>query len=96
MKQEIEGSELFNIFLSIWSPIQDPLGPLSPQESKGLVRARLDTLPPGIVLPQPLVDCILDLGEDRPYTLNSVGQRVFELWQADPSISPEEIQRQIG
>jgi hypothetical protein len=66
-------SPFFNIFQTI------PLASLTPEESRRLVITQLDQA--GADLPPFAVNCILELGDNRPYHLQRSGHIAFQLWQ---------------
>jgi hypothetical protein len=66
-------SPFFNIFQTI------PLESLTPEESHRLIITQLDQA--SVDLPPLAVNCILELGDNRPYRLQRAGHIAFQLWQ---------------
>lgn len=90
---QVEGSPFFNIFFPIGRPDSNPLGELDPQESRRLVQNLLNRS--GIHLPEPVIECILELGHNTPYKLKYVGRIAVELWNQQAETAPGELCRQI-
>jgi hypothetical protein len=67
------GSPFFNIFQQI------PIGSFTDEESRQLVVTLLDSV--GAQFPEPVVDFILELGQNAPYRLQRAGYVAFQLWQ---------------
>ena len=78
-------SPFFNMFLPVVGA-SDPLGPMDPQESQNLV-VELMALG-GVQVSEPVVECILELGKNRPYLLKRAGRIAFRLWQNRGHIEP--------
>lgn len=87
-------SVFFNMFLLIGSPTTDCFGSLDPTESRALVQTPLDQSE--IKLDKSIIDYILELGENRPYSLKRAGLIAVDLWLSDPGMEPESHRLQIG
>jgi hypothetical protein len=68
-----EASPFFNIFQPI------TLGPFTVAESQQLVVTSLEGA--GARFPRPVIDSILELGNNEPYNLQRAGHAAFEVWQ---------------
>jgi AAA+ ATPase superfamily predicted ATPase len=67
------GSPFFNIFQQI------PIGSFTSEESRQLVVTLLDSA--GAQFPEPVIDFILELGQNAPYRLQLAGYVAFQVWQ---------------
>jgi hypothetical protein len=88
------GSPYYNMFYQRGSSASDLFGPLEPQESRELVLSLFHQA--GIEEPDDsVVDCILDLGENRPYSLKQAGHTAIRLWPSEGKPKPRQLCRQI-
>lgn len=67
------GSPFFNIFQEI------PIGLLDDEESRQLVDSLLSLV--NVTFPEPVIDCIIELGHNEPYRLQRAGYIAFRMWQ---------------
>jgi hypothetical protein len=87
------GSPFFNMFFPVQNSASDPFGPLTPQESRELVMDLLGRK--GIETSEQVIECILELGKDRPYTLKRAAKIAAHLWKKHKEMTPQKRCRQI-
>jgi hypothetical protein len=86
-------SPFFNMFVIKGSASSDLFGTLEPHDSRTLIEQPLKQA--DIKLHASVIDCILELGENRPYMLKRAGQIAVNLWLEDAKIGQRQHCRQL-